>query len=178
MEDTQWVVFFFGIALNCDSPILEALYFVIYRPTSRDVWSRLPDGCTFETLLQEFHDIINSTPHWIAYTSNIQKIGWQIDKAQILCRCLVYATETYLSIIEKRETNGITERFFELGFNKSFKVMTEAIVNNMPVSKGAFANLSLKQQILQMNYILDHKNYQLCFLCYFQKFRLKNKFGY
>lgn len=55
----QWLLFYFGTAFQCDSPILEALDYAL-PPSSRDIWKRLSNDCSVQNLI----DHLNSIPGW------------------------------------------------------------------------------------------------------------------
>ncbi len=155
MLDTQWVIIFLRLALNCDFPILEALHFVIYLPTTRDIWSRLSDQCTFDTLFKEFHDILNSVPNWNSSTHELVLgpciSGWSFRDKQTRHYCEVIDTTDHIGLVERRTIGYKTEGFFLLFFYKPSKVITEASINSMPISKDGLSKMSFKQQILWMN---------------------------
>ncbi len=62
----KWSILYMGAIFSCDSAILEALWQIVYRPSCREVWSKLPDHCSLETIVEDLKQISKtlSPSHW------------------------------------------------------------------------------------------------------------------
>lgn len=106
----KWSIFYMGAIFSCDSPILEALWQIVYRPSCREVWSKLPDHCSLDTILEDLRKISKTLPtsHWkfssIEYYSGIlMDCGWifydranDIAEAGNVCVYINNSTEVFL----------------------------------------------------------------------------------
>lgn len=65
MHNPKWLAVFFGIGLNCDSPVLEALLFGLCSRRGDEIWSKLIEiGFNESTLARELNQILQQC-NWV-----------------------------------------------------------------------------------------------------------------
>ncbi len=69
MHNPRWLAVFFGIGLNCDSPILEALLIVLSSRTGDEIWRKLIEiGFNENTPEKELDEILRQC-NWVQVSS-------------------------------------------------------------------------------------------------------------
>ncbi len=63
LSTTNWLLLYFGIALQCDFSLLEALHCAL-PPTSRDILNKLPNVSSIEDTRNSLIDILEQLKGW------------------------------------------------------------------------------------------------------------------
>ncbi len=162
---STWTILYLGACLDCDSPILEAIWFSIYRPCSRDVWSRLSDKCTLDTLFQEFFELMKTIPYWSCDHVHNQSLCWlggpmeSYNKNRDFDYCsIIRHNNSKLTIIERRAKIGQELMDFLLDLKRSksnLSVFFPLSGRRIDMMTEYSPSLSIKEQILKANSLLS-----------------------
>lgn len=151
---SRWLILFFGIGLNCNSPILEAMFAVF----NTNIWQYLPDDYTIEEAFEPILDIINTRNNWTIDIDNGCHLKF---KSCDQCSAFTLLTVTYTTsqIYEFNLRNGY---YFGLHFHDGICIRAH-IGKHLQIVRdieNQICFLTLKQQILKAKELLEQYRYE------------------
>ncbi len=162
---TQNLLILLGGPLQCDSSILEAIYYSL-PPCSRDIWRRLSDDCSFQKLINH----LRSIPGWKSYQRGYSNETLEVFKIGSPCNEHAFPGQLELDWSNPNNNHlyeqhsGDPNYFSHLIFDKSDNLFSLSIIHRghdnrcLPVAdfnREMLLNLkTLKEQLLFANFKL------------------------
>lgn len=71
--NSRWLILFFGINLRCDSPILEAIFYVV----DTNIWRYLSDDYSINDPIEPLLDSIKNNANWINIVNAMDQLKFE-----------------------------------------------------------------------------------------------------